>query len=237
MTGNPLRILSSRESAAALSPRERQQAQWEAFWQKNRDDSTASAWEEERFFRTLELLKKHSEIRGKRCVDLGAGAGIFTRMLTENGAFVTALDISQTALELCQNGCTTNIEIIRDSLPKTRLADSSFDLVVCLDLIADLEERDYRLCVSEWARLIQGAGCLICSTPLDTASEDALERFVALVQTEFVIIDATVSYRPLFNWKKLKSLRALKLLESLTRTLYQERGIDHVILLGQRRPL
>jgi SAM-dependent methyltransferase len=77
------------------------------------------------------------------------------------------------------------------------LQDEAYDAITCLELIAYLPKDEYRLLFSELARLIKPEGTLICSTPIDVDSEDALQRFASLAESEFVIEEW------LFSWHKL----------------------------------
>ena len=49
-------------------------------------------------------------IIGRRVLDLGCGSGKFTRILRDLGAIVTAVDISENAIERARQGDTTNID-------------------------------------------------------------------------------------------------------------------------------
>ena len=133
-------------------------------------------------------------------------------------------------------------------LPHTTLQEEHYDLVISTDAIAYLQQDDFRLYFSELARLVKPQGSLICSTPIDIHSEDALERFIHLAETEFEIEKWVFSYHAYFI--RLTRLLAsplsrfvrqsrwlLLLLEKVCRLFSAENGISHVILLGRRRPL
>ena len=99
------------------------------------------------------------DIRGKRVLELGCGAGEASVFLAKQGAEVTATDISGemllVATRLAQkNGVTIATEkALSHDLP---FPDNSFDIVYCANLLhhVDLEET-----VSEVRREIGRASC------------------------------------------------------------------------------
>ncbi len=154
--------------------------------------------ERERLNRSFALLEEHLSLQGKHVVDLGCGGGIFSRRLRDVEAKVDAVDIAKNALITLESEDTTDIKAIHDYVPRTRLEDSAYDLVVCTDLIAHLPNKEHRLFISELARLVKGNGYILCSTPIDIHSEDALKRFSSLAETELQIIRWKLSYHRLF---------------------------------------
>lgn len=123
-------------------------------------------------------------------VDLGCGASPLSPFLAGNNW--TYVDSSLTALSGISSG-----KKIHDALPLTKLDDDQFDLVICTDVIAELFSQDYRLAMGEIARLVKKNGLAMISTNIDIRSEDALERFLALVETEFDLIAYSKSYHRL----------------------------------------
>jgi SAM-dependent methyltransferase len=90
------------------------------------------------------------------------------------------------------------LKLIQDYVPRTKLEDNTYDIVISTELIASLPIDDFRLYFSELARLVKTEGSVLISTPLDIQSEDALERFVALVDTEFHVHEWFFSYHYLY---------------------------------------
>jgi len=106
------------------------------------------------------------DIRGKRVLELGCGAGEASVFLAKQGAEVTATDISGemllVATRLAQkNGVTIATEkALSHDLP---FPDNSFDIVYCANLLhhVDLEET-----VSEVRRVLVDGGVFVAWEPL-----------------------------------------------------------------------
>lgn len=136
---------------------------------------------------TLQAIDSIGSLQGIKAVDLGCGEGTITRYIADKGALVDAIDTSTKALDLLKRAPHTNITPIHDNLPDTNLPDTSYDLVVCADTIAYLHKNEYRWLMAEIARLVKPDGHVVVSTPFDINTEDPLEAFAALAETEFTI--------------------------------------------------
>ncbi|MBD3926667.1 class I SAM-dependent methyltransferase [Nocardioides cavernae] len=77
------------------------------------------------------LLDRLALPAGARALDAGAGVGAFTRVLHERGFDVTALDISQTALD----GIDLPIAKVCSPIAAADLPDRSFDYVHSFDVL------------------------------------------------------------------------------------------------------
>ena len=129
--------------------------------------------------------------------DLGCGTGRLARLLRDSGANVHACDIATNALALArQSGCE-GIKLSVECLPDTSLPSASYDCVVCADVIGEIDTKDYRLLISELARIAKREGIIVVSTPLDTGTDGALDRFLALIGTELDISSITTSHHSL----------------------------------------
>lgn len=184
------------------------EARFERIWLLNPEqfNPMRNCMERERVKRTIDLLKNSLELSRKKTIDLGCAAGEISRRLRNEGAVVEAVDIAQNALKAFRNIDSENIRLNQDYIPRSSLPDNSFDLVVCTDLIAYLPVDDYRLTMSELSRIVTKEGYVICSTPIDINSVDALQRFTELAETEFRIEKWVYSYHALY-------IRLIKFLE------------------------
>ena len=80
----------------------------------------------------LFLLSKY---RYQQVLDLGCGKGRFTkRIKSTTGAFITALDVSPTAVRIARSRYP-DIEFVVGAVPPLEFSDHSFDLVVSAELL------------------------------------------------------------------------------------------------------
>ena len=87
-------------------------------------------------------------VEGKRVCDLACGEGYFSRTLAERGALVTGVDISNVLLEHArqralaqQRAGNLPITYIHDDAQSlTKIADQSFDVVVCNMALMDIPD-------------------------------------------------------------------------------------------------
>lgn len=204
MDRNPLKIISKDSQVNLeknkINRRVESQAKYDRQWLKNPTKFiTKNAVEKNlRRKRILELIQKHLSLNEKQVVDLGCGYGYLSRELRDLGAYVDAVDISQNALKEFEKFNLTNIKLVHDFLPKSFLSDDHYDLVIASDLIASLNESEYRLLFSELARIVKKDGFVIVSTSIDLNSEDALQKFASLASTELEFIEWAFSYHFLY---------------------------------------
>jgi 2-polyprenyl-3-methyl-5-hydroxy-6-metoxy-1,4-benzoquinol methylase len=211
MTNNRLQVtrvenkdtISSQPVFSRGARRQEIQATMERLWLEDPEqfNPKRDAVQRTRVSRTIEAVKKQLSLEGKKAADLGCGAGVISRVLRDEGAKIDALDIAGNALEKLKTYDMQNINPIHDCLPSTRLDDNAYDLVICTEVIGYLEPKEYRMLFAELSRLIKKDGVAACSTSLDLNSENALERFAALAETEFEIEEWVLRYDLL--WIKL----------------------------------
>lgn len=190
---------SSQKSSRTKTSREEIQARFERMWRQNPNqfDPLRNCAEKERLKRTFLLIQKYISLKEKKIADLGCGAGILSQTLNEAGGVIEAIDVATMALEKIHEKALP-IKTIQDCLPSTLLKDDAYDVVICTDVIAYLPEKDHRLFFNELARLVKKDGYVVCSTPIDLNSEDALQGFASLAQTEIEFLDWIVSYHRLY---------------------------------------
>lgn len=189
------------------------------------------------------VLNKLQDVIGKKCVDLGMGYGLISKALAASGAEVTAVDIAPSLVQRLTG--IENLHAEQHFIPYTSLPDNAFDWVIAANLIAELPEMEHRLFFSELARIVKPEGSILVSTPIDIDSEDALQRFLYLAQTELNIETFEVCHHRLYlrllNWINgnwlLRQNWLLKALEKLSAFLFDEEGISYVLIIGKRRSL
>lgn len=203
MNDNPLKIIATDKKREKISTRstlsnrqQEAQAKYEREWLQDPQqfDPKRNCFERERIDRTYQLIANHIELSGKKAVDFGCGNGTLAKRLRDAQAEVVAVDIAENALKELRKEKAENIETKRYALPITPLVDDTYDLVVCADVIAEIPSQDHRLALSELSRTVKRDGWVVTSTAIDIYSEDALEQFVALNETELQIVDSASSY-------------------------------------------
>lgn len=203
MQKNSLNIIDSHEKSAPMSLRKSKQkeleAKFERLWLINPEqfNPLRNCLQRERLERTWNLLNRNVSLNEKKIVDLGCGAGVFSRRMRDGGGTVEAVDIAENALKLFAHHDCRNIQLKRDVMPTTKLPDENYDIVSAMDLIAELPDEDYRLFFAELARIIKSNGYLLCSSPIDIYTEGGVDKLLQLAQTEFDIGEVKKSYHAL----------------------------------------
>ncbi len=109
---------------------------------------------------TLFLLP---DVRGKKVLDAGCGAGSYSEWLVAHGAEVVALDVSPKMVRLAQKRLGTRVCVRPADLnrPLDFLEDESLDIVLC-PLVLDYIE-DWRSTFAEFCRVLCEHGLFIFS--------------------------------------------------------------------------
>jgi len=89
-------------------------------------------------FEDGQVLKILGDVTGKKVLDVGAGTGRLAVKLSEAGAIVTALDLSEKMLEILKRK-NRKIEIVFGDAENLDFEDDSFDIVVGAFLIVHLK--------------------------------------------------------------------------------------------------
>lgn len=243
---NKLKLIKEQgreETTLSISPQQQIRNQllfkWERFWmlEPTGVNPRNCPLEALRFLRTHALLNEVEIGQNTKVADIGCGAGPFHEYLQRRGANIDAIDCSQNALNRLKS--SNSLRLYKQALPMTKLEDNVYDLVICTDVIAECDRLDRRLAIAELCRLVKRAGHVVISTPLCTKTEGALELFINLVETEFVIEKAVGSYHALSSKvaKMIKSQHLIEFFETVAKVVLQEKALSHVILLCHRRPL
>lgn len=169
------------------------EAKYERMWLLDPEqfNPNATAAGRMRVARTMALLNESVNLENKQIADLGSGYGVFSNYAAKQGAKVFAVDVASRALKKLDS---ENIEAHQQYVPYTTLPDLAFDVVLALDLIAEIPKSEYRIFFSELARLLPTKGKLLFSTAIDFRTVEALARLQQLAETEFVFDHAEKSY-------------------------------------------
>ena len=113
------------------------------------------------------LQKAMGDIKNKRILDLGCGAGDLSHALSEQGAEVMGIDISENWIDICKKEYSDqkNLEfLVADGSDLNQLTDSSFDFVVMNMVLLNVPEIDkVQKIFKEVSRILKESGQLIFS--------------------------------------------------------------------------
>lgn len=176
------------------------QAKFERMWLMDPEqfNPMRNCLERERLQRTKDLIQRFMDSKNKWVADLACGGGTLSKHLYELGAHIHALDIASNALSRLKMTVPQIDQTFQQCLPHTTLEDDSYDLVIANEVIAYLPTEQLRLFMAELSRLVKPQGYVICSTPLDLNTQDPLQRFASLAETEFKIHEWVCSYHRLY---------------------------------------
>ena len=108
--------------------------QWITHSKTQLDSKTGLPITKERMERMLG--SQLSFLRGKVVLEAGCGAGRFTEILLQNGAVVTAFDLSNSVIaNFDNNGSNESLRIIQASITNLPFSKEVFDLVFCPGVI------------------------------------------------------------------------------------------------------
>lgn len=233
-----LAVIQTEEASRPLSKKENFRVEikgkYDRAWHHNPESfdprqKTPHLLQEERLFEALAPLS------GGRAADLGTGWGNGAKYLASKGFHVDAIDIAHKAVDRLQGHPSITPQV--GFVPFLTLEEGVYDVVLAANLIAEVPEPLRRLALSQLSVLLKPSGTAVISTPLDMKAEDALPRFLGLIQTEFTLESVILSHFWLndkMGWLS-KSRAFHQKLEKLSAFLNPEWGISDVIVIAKCR--
>src|SRR5215469_7372291 len=109
----------------------------------------------------MALVKSIVAVNGKRALEIGCGAGIYTKALADMGAAtVTGLDSARELLQAARENSRgyTNIDFVLGSALSTGLLAERYDLLLQRSIIHHLSQNDLRTSFVEAFRLLRQGG-------------------------------------------------------------------------------
>jgi peptidoglycan/xylan/chitin deacetylase (PgdA/CDA1 family) len=139
LAAEPVAAPAAASGAVALASREDRPAFWDSFFSREDPWDYGSPYEQEKYARTLALLP--DEPVGA-ALEIGCAEGVFTRMLAPRVGGLTAVDISERALERARSRCADapNVRFARFDL-EADAPPRGLDLILCCELLYYLPSR------------------------------------------------------------------------------------------------
>jgi ubiquinone biosynthesis O-methyltransferase len=121
---------------------------------------------------------------GKRVLDLGCGGGFMAEALAERAALVTGIDPSPRAIGIARKHAEARglaIDYAAGAGESLALADGSFDIVVCVDVLEHVEDLDR--VIAEIGRVLKPDGLFL----FDTINRNRLASLVMITFAENIL--------------------------------------------------
>ena len=113
------------------------------------------------------ILRMLGDVSGKKILDMACGQGIFAEQLRDKGAFVTGVDVAKELIKIAEEksktvqekGTHKVIYHIASAEDLFMLKDKSFDIVVCILALQNIE--DLQKTITEATRVLTSTGKFI----------------------------------------------------------------------------
>jgi len=104
---------------------------------------------------------------GAEAIDVGCGSGVFSKILLEKGARVTAVDYSKEMLNICENELRglskDSYSLVNSDAASLQMPDNKFDLLIAVGLLDYVD--DIEATLKEFHRVVKPKGTMIFTIP------------------------------------------------------------------------
>ncbi len=170
-------------------------------------------------------------LAGKRLLDIGCGAGVLARSLSDRGAHVAGVDPNAQALALARETVPTGTfhAAGAETLP---FADDSFDGAIFLNSLHHVPEPAMHAALGEAARVVGPAGPIVVVEPLPAGS-----FFLALRPVEDETDVRTAAQQTLRRAIEGGAFKQLRRVDYLRRALFEDldQFVGHVVAVDPAR--
>lgn len=138
---------------------------WNNYWSLEQTKKfTKVSWSKKRVSR---VLQPYVSV-GKRALDAGCGSGFFSQYFCNNGMQTTALDYSQSALDIAKEKTNGRAQIVKADLVKENLEKivrTKFEIIFSDGLLEHFSIEDQDKIVSNWFKVLADDGVLVTFVP------------------------------------------------------------------------
>tara|TARA_R110002110_G_scaffold415836_1_gene657270 strand:+ start:34812 stop:35537 length:726 start_codon:yes stop_codon:yes gene_type:complete len=133
----------------------------------------------------MAFILDQTELSGKKVLDIGCGAGILTEALSNHGADVLGIDMSEAAIQAAkQHSENLNTAIEYQSISAENLAEShasQYDIITCLECLEHVPDPTAILAACQ--KLLKPNGLLF----LSTLNRNAKSYVHAIIGAEYIL--------------------------------------------------
>ncbi len=124
----------------------------------------------------IKNMVKPSMVDGKKVLDIGCGSGWIEEMLLDKGAkAIDAIDISEEVIKSAKAKKLKKVKYKVAGATNLPYPDSSFDLVVCFEVMEHIEKDGENNLFSEASRVLKKNGYFLLTTPFQDPITKALD--------------------------------------------------------------
>ena len=123
-----------------------------------------------------DALRRAAASGARTAIEVGPGSGVYLPLMVELFASVTATDVEEAFLARARE--MDGVRALRDDVTRSALAEASFDVVLCSEVIEHVP--DPAPALRGLRRLLAPGGTLILSTPLRWSPLELLGRVAFL---------------------------------------------------------
>jgi len=136
---------------------------WESFWQEKSETREVYANTD----RIRRNLARHTQLPGKRILEVGAGTGRDSFYMASDGASLVLLDYSMNSLKIIRNGLpeSADIRAVGGDAFALPFPDASFDVVFHQGLLEHFRQAEAERLLRENIRVLKTNGILIVDVP------------------------------------------------------------------------
>ena len=125
-----------------------------------------SSLHQQRFIKTLEMIKKYVDFRKKlKVLDIGSWPGYLSVALLKMGADVTAIDLKSERLEVLKQFGIPIIEMDLNKFKYLPFENNSYDCVIFSETIEHINPKNVPKILREIKRILKPNGIILLTTP------------------------------------------------------------------------